>query len=284
MNARRDHHDIDATPLSPRLKGELAELRAQTGPDAAARQRMWAELALAGGPEPDLDREPDLDPEPDVGDGGASTGGLEQLGYAAKVVGATASMTAAGLLALRLGVLGVRALAPGDPAVDTELEVETHALEEAEPEPEAAIEPEGGEPSLEEPSAGGAEPGALPEAPAAKAPAQAELPGAAAGAAEGGSGTKGESTGASGSLAAELELLQAAREAPDSASALAQLAEHRRRFPEGQLVDERELLAVERACTSSPSEAQAAAQTLLARGRLGLARVREACPSLELPE
>ncbi|EDM75057.1 hypothetical protein PPSIR1_38926 [Plesiocystis pacifica SIR-1] len=258
------------------MKGELAELRAQTGPDAAARQRMWAELALAGGPEPDLDPEP----EPDLGDGGASTGGMEQLGYAAKVVGATASMTAAGLLALRLGVLGVQALAPGDPAVDTELELETHALEEAEPEPEAALEPEGGEPSLEEPSAGRAEPGARPEAPAAKAPAQAELPGAA----EDGSAAKGESTGASGSLAAELELLQAAREAPDSASALAQLAEHRRRFPEGQLVDERELLAVERACTSSPSEAQAAAQTLLARGRLGLARVREACPSLELPE
>jgi hypothetical protein len=49
-------------------------------------------------------------------------------------------------------------------------------------------------------------------------------------------------------LAAELALIEAARTAVDAASALALLRQHARRFPDGLLATERELLIIERLC------------------------------------
>ncbi|WP_181198095.1 hypothetical protein, partial [Enhygromyxa salina] len=87
-------------------------------------------------------------------------------------------------------------------------------------------------------------------------------------------------------LAAELKLIQAAREAPPS-EALALLERHAEQFGAGELSNERESLRVIALCElDRRAEAQRASERFIARhpGALLIARVRTACANkISLP-
>jgi hypothetical protein len=248
--------------LDDSIREDLARLRALSGPSEAARRRMWAGL------------ETRFDPGPDGGgsEGGGegpgfevpSTGGLAQVGFAAKVVAATVALTGAGLLGLRAGVVVVRLVAPGDPG---EVGEATPAMDRVEtitprsdPEPPISASTSEATPQSAKPTAAAraerAKPGSRP-VPADPAPVDS-------------------------SLTAELALLQAAHDASSPEAALSALDEHRRSFPNGQLADERELMRLEALCTLGRLDAaRVTAKDLLRRGDALAARAREVCPAID---
>ena len=97
--------------LDEQTRHDLARLRDRGAPSELARQRMFAALELQLGPggsdDPSGDGSPSAGTEPGID--------LPRLAWAAKVVGGTATLTATGLVALRVGVEN-RASAELDPA------------------------------------------------------------------------------------------------------------------------------------------------------------------------
>lgn len=247
--------------LDEQIRQDLAQLREREGPSSAAERRMLAALhATLGGP-----------PGPE-GLGGDSAGRLAdptiaaptaKLAFAAKVVGATLGLTSAGLIALRVAVVAVRAI--------------TH---EPTPEPDVQQRPP---------------PSAEPELPAPPAidVAQAEAPETLAPPSPPSPRQDGQHTAARqrdapepvDDLAVELALLEAAHAASSPAAALVELERHRERFPAGSLADERELMRVETLCELGRIDtARSVAEALLsARPNSPLRpRVQAACPTLAL--
>jgi hypothetical protein len=213
-------------------------LLAREGPPPLARAEILAGLRTRlGGPAgPD---DPSGEPDPAGGesipfDGGAAAGA--QIAWAAKVVGATLGLAAAGLLTIKLGAVTIDSLA-GSPAPEP-ARVATTA-----PASSTIVEPHE---QLDEP--------ALPEQPVATPNTEATPVIAAVGHRE---PSKAEST-----LAAELELVRAAKQlrADDPEAALGKLDLHGQRFPDGSLAPEREAIRVELLCVLGRDAALAEAR------------------------
>jgi hypothetical protein len=249
--------------LDERTRRDLARLRDRVAPSEAAKRRMYASLeAQLGG-----DGGGDDDPGGELsGDGGAGHGV-----WVAKVVGATAGLTAGGLVALRLGVELVRALS-GAPQSDArqehapEQQVELTSAPERDEEPELAT----FEAAPPEP----APPGEATE-PSRPTKRQSDA-------------VPHQRPAADGStLAAEIAMLEAAHGAQDPAAALIVLERHLAQFPSGELADERELLRVETLCRLDRlTEARALAERFSSE-RPGSAlrqRIASACPASAEPQ
>lgn len=238
-------------------------LLAGQDPPRGAQERVLRAILAAG-------------PPGDGGGGGGELGGGElggelggqvagasgralELGFAAKVVGATIGLTAAGLVTLALASAGVRSL-----RTDAPVSARTPALEHATaPAPLAAPV---------------RAPAAVPEAPSVLT-------------------TTGESSEPSAksitipvpvepksitttSLEAELALMQDARAAQAPAARLALLERHAREFAGGVLADEREVLRVETECALGrvgDAEARAAAFVAANPSHPLRSRVEPAC-------
>jgi hypothetical protein len=179
------------------------------GPTPHAQDRVLAQLrGTLGGPV-----------GPDTGGGGEGVpagGGTGQVVWMAKICAATAGLTGAGLLVLKLGA---SVLASSDeperatvPAANVEVSVPT-------PEPTPA-------PTPEPPADPGA---ASPVTPPIQTP------------------TKPRASATGSTLAAELALLEGAERirSSDPEAALARLDQHQQEFPTGILAPEREALRVE---------------------------------------
>lgn len=164
-----------------------------------------------------------------------------ELGFAAKVVGTTIGLTAAGLVTLALASAGVRSLRTDAP-VSARPSAREHAPA---PAPLAAAEPKAvpDPPTLVTPTSESSE-SSEPSAKSITTSVPVE--------------PKSITTT---SLEAELALMQDARAAQAPAARLALLERHAREFAGGVLADEREVLRVE---------------TLCALGRVGDAEVRAA--------
>jgi hypothetical protein len=167
-----------------------------------------------------------------------------ELGFAAKVVGTTIGLTAAGLVTLALASAGVRSLRTDAP-VSARPSAREHAPA---PAPLAAAEPKAvpDPPTLVTPTSESSESSESSE-PSAKS-ITTSVP------------VEPKSITTT-SLEAELALMQDARAAQAPAARLALLERHAREFAGGVLADEREVLRVE---------------TLCALGRVGDAEVRAA--------
>jgi hypothetical protein len=217
-----------------------AQLRSHRGPPPGAEDRVLAAIqARLGGP-------------PDGGASAPPSGG--DLGYFAKIAVATASLTAGGLVAIRLVAVGVHAwrddpVPAADPVVVVELKEAV-----AEPPPPPLDSPPPPEPDELAPD----------EAPKAR-PRSVLAPTSEA------------------SIAAELDLLRRARGAPSPAEVISLLETHAARFPRGSLVDERDALWSIASCEQGQlAEARARALELARRRPHSplLERVAKRCPAL----
>jgi hypothetical protein len=213
-------------------------LLAREGPPSAARERVLVELRarLAGplDPEDGLDGLDGLDGfEPAVelvAEPGAATIALPtHTAWWAKVAAATVAMTGAGLITLRLAVVGVRALQPSEAP--------------SEPHPSAVPTSERAAVSREAPASVRASDEAAPAPSTTRSTKRA--------------GTMatpprddGDAGVSSSTLADELALVGAAKRlrASEPAAALARLEQHRARFPAGELAPERDALRIELSC------------------------------------
>jgi hypothetical protein len=203
-------------------------LLAREAPPASARAEILdglrARLGGPGGPD-------DPDDPGDLGDlGGGQATPLEpglaaggQLAWAAKLVGATLGLTAAGLLIVKLGavVAGPSNSRPEGSQPVVEAPIEAAPVDS----PEPLVEPPPPEPTLASPSPIAAAPPRKPGAAVVDEPS--------------------EST-----LAAELALVRAAKRlrADDPEAAFAKLELHAQRFANGSLAPERDALRVELLC------------------------------------
>ncbi|HVI03474.1 MAG TPA: hypothetical protein VM869_32495, partial [Enhygromyxa sp.] len=202
-------------------------LLAREGPPASARAEVLAGLRTRlGGPQgPSDPGEPELGGGESIpSDGGAIAS--SQMAWAAKVVGTTLGLAAAGVLTIKLGAMAVGS--PRDQPAPTRT-----LPSDAAPQPVVAVEVRevDGEIVLSEPAAAVASSeGVAHRQRSAPAHNQAIEP---------------DST-----LAAELELVRAAKQlrADDPEAALAKLEMHRQRFPTGSLAPEREAMRVELLC------------------------------------
>lgn len=186
------------------------------GPTPDAQARVLTELrSTLGGP---------LGPEPGGGEGGppigGSPGGTGQVVWITKICAATAGLTGAGLLVLKLGASVLASDNEREDVREPDTTVEVRAPAREVPPKTTAPEPpiQRGAPS--------------------PAPVPVQTP------------TK-RPTGASGStLAAELALLDAAKriQASDPKAALVLLDQHRQKFPTGVLAPERDVLRLEVSC------------------------------------
>jgi hypothetical protein len=200
-------------------------LLAREGPPPSARAEILTGLRTRlGGPGGSDDPG-----EPELGggesmpvDGGAAAGA--QIAWAAKVVGATLGLAAAGLLTIKVGAVAIDSLR-GEPAPE-----HAPALGKASTNP-PVVAPEQ---PIDEP--------APPEQPFA-APSIDAAPVAAA-------TSRSEPSEAESTLAAELALVRAAKQLrpDDPEAALSKLDLHRERFPDGSLAPEREAMRVELLC------------------------------------
>lgn len=180
------------------------------------------------------------------GGGGAAGGGGESaLAYAAKVVGATLGLTAAGFALVAASAVAVRSLRDTPertPAAITSPADVAGSNTDSASQPPAALAPAPDDDPLEP-----------APAPVGQASAPAPKP-----------STPAKSESPAPTLEAELALLALARSAaPDAA--LAALERHRVEFEHGVLADEREVLRVETLCVlGRASEAEVIASTFLA--------------------
>lgn len=215
-----------------------AALLAREDPPPGAQDRVFAAI-LASGP-----------PGGGGGEGQGPTpsgsGGFE-LGFVAKVVGATIGLTSVGLVSLALVGAGVRAIdRPSRPAAEARAgSAPAHArAHEPTPVEHPALEPgreaairqtpsTAPEPALGKPS----KPGAGSSTATASAPAGDEL------------GLDQDlERELDHDLERELALMQQARDASSATARLALLDRHAREFASGVLADEREVLRVETLC------------------------------------
>ncbi len=229
-------------------------LQARDGPPPGAGDQILAALRVRlaghGGPgDPSSSTgeagEPDASPDT-AGSGPELTSAGRGL-WAAKVAAATTSLAGAGLLTLKLGVVGLAALRADAPPQNTTQE--TAALG-------SSVEVNTDEPGAASPQT----PGREPSSPTVAIPAD-RLPQTRS--AQPPSGVP-EDSGDS-DLAAEVALLRAARRERlhDPEAAFTQLERHRRRFPSGTLAPERDALAVEVLCAlGRPADAQQARRRL----------------------
>jgi hypothetical protein len=214
-------------------------LLAREDPPMEARDAILAGLrARLRGPS-----DPGSDPEP--GDGGVglvaeTASNAARVAWTAKVVAATAGLTASGLLTLKLGAMLI-----GGPSDEAPRESATGIVQAAAdaPPPRPSADP------IPRPG---------PEHHADPAPKPTPT-----------SSTKtdaSEPSDESSTLAAELALVRAAKQkrVADPEDALAQLELHRERFAKGSLAPEREALRVELLCElGRASEADAARDRFL---------------------
>jgi hypothetical protein len=211
-------------------------LLARDGPPAHARAEVLAGLQarLGGGAGPDADPSSagELGGGPPPLDGGLSAG---QLVWAAKLTGATLGLAAAGLLTLKLGA----GLVAG--GVPSEVEGEGAEVATLEPSGAQTVAPAVAPSTRDEPGSGE---GTTRDASAGEVTPARE----AARAREADSSQPGAGRSDS-SLAAELELVRAAKRlTAQPEAALVQLERHRERFEAGVLAPERELLRIEMLC------------------------------------
>jgi hypothetical protein len=175
------------------------------GPTPDAQARVLAELrGTLGGP---------LGPETGGGGEGAPpAGGSGQVVWIAKICAATAGLTGAGLLVLKLGA---SVLSSSDERNATEIPAKVHSVEQPPP------------PSTTTP--------APPPQSTAPSPVPIQTP------------TKRRTSATGSTLAAELALLDAAERLrnSDPEAALARIEQHRKEFPTGILTPEREALRLE---------------------------------------
>lgn len=239
----------------------VAELRDKRRPPAGAQARVLGALrAELGGPP-----SPEGGGSPSEGGGAPPSVGGAGLGYAAKVGAAVLGLTAAGLTVLHLGARGVRAL---DEAQQGDAPA-TLVVSDPAPEPEPEPEPE--------------ELGLGAETPPAAPPAVEAVESADTAKRKRGSATTPAAEG--GQIAEELALIQRARVADSPARAIDALTEHARRFPKGELRDERDALwALARCEQGELADARRRASALAERRPSSplLQRMMTACPALEL--
>lgn len=238
--------------IDQRTSNAIARLRHEWSPPSGSEDRMLADFHARLGP-------------PDDGGGGGGDGGGDggvssaaapgQWVYVAKLVGAVAGLTAAGLGGLVIAAKLARTLDPPEPPRERAAVIATDHLEPS-IEPEAAV-PSSVEPSPSEPSP------VLESTPIASAPPKQKL--------------ARESQQVD--LAAELALIQQAR-AAEPEPALLLLERHAREFPKGALSSEREALRAVASCTLDRlDDASAALERLsaLEPGPLLRQRVAAAC-------
>lgn len=206
-------------------------LLAREGPPSAARERVLVELrARLAGPLDPGDGLDGLDGLERVAEPGAATSALPtHTAWWAKVAAATVAMTGAGLISLRLAVVGVRALQPSEAP--------------SEPQPSEAPTSERGAVSVEAPPRGRASVDPAPEPSTTRSTKRAGT--MAMPRVDGDAGSVSSS-----SLADELALVGAAKRlrASEPEAALARLEQHRERFPAGELAPERDALRIELSC------------------------------------
>jgi hypothetical protein len=258
--------------LHEQLRRDLEILRERQSPPPGADARVLAAVEAIGfGPEdPDPDTEPDIGWDGAANDvaghaaGHATTGA--QLVWVAKSVAVTLALTGAALL-------GIGATARVIRATQTSSSSDTSGVDTTAPSiapPDAALEPSTPAATVltEQPTASElepAEPAAIERAPSTVS--GTSLP------------TPTTEVQHPDPLAAELALIEAARTAVDAASALELLRQHERRFPDGLLTTERELLIIEHLCELGQLEP---ARRMFAAHRDAPQRARllELCPEL----
>jgi hypothetical protein len=168
-----------------------------------------------------------------VGHAGHATTGA-QLVWVAKIVAVTLAMTGAGLLGIGATARMIRANQAPSSSVTSGVDTTAPTIATTDPGPELSTPApppltEQVVPELEatEPAATERARSTIPATPLPMPATEVQHP---------------------DPLAAELALIEAARTAVDAASALELLRQHERRFPDGLLATERELLIIERLC------------------------------------
>ena len=261
-----------------RYERGLALLHADRSPPEQARARVLTALEARLGP----GLEPGSEPGPGASEPGVpASGGGFAAAHVAKVIAVTVALTSAGVLALRLGALGVAALGAGTAGADDdvgepELRAPTH------------VEHERGSPATdgESPGVGEAAPLAVPQPdsrsdqepaahPRRSTPSARPKP----------SVDEFGSADAAADAAAELALIHAARAAKDPSAAIAVLEAHAGRFPAGVLSDERELLWVLAECEQGAHEAAQARAARFVQRRPSsplIERMASGCPALDI--
>lgn len=256
------------------LRRDLEILRDRQSPPPGADMRVLAAVEAIGfGPEGPF--EPDT--QPDIGWDGAVNDAVghaahaghtttgAQLVWVAKIVAVTLALTGAGLLGIGATARVIRAIqAPSSSdmsGVDTN--APTIATADAGPELSTPTPP----PLTEQvvPELEATEPAATEPARSTITATPLPLP-----------ATEVQHPDP---LAAELALIEAARTAVDAASALELLRQHQRRFPDGLLATERELLIIEHLCELGQFEP---ARRMFAAHRDAPQRARllDLCPEL----
>lgn len=249
--------------IEARMTRSVELLRARREPRVGAEDRILAQLEATVGGTPDGGGEGGAGPQAGAGSGGAGAGPL----YAAKIVLATATLTALGLGALRLGAVLLGPSPAASPPPSARAEAPPSASEPAKA-PVDASPPS--EPVADEP-----EPPPAEVQPKAKAKASADPP------------TSPEDPGTpadADAVAAELALIEAARAAKGPRAVIEQLEAHAREFPEGLLVDERELLWTLADCERGQLDAATTRARSFIKRRPSsplVDRMLHACPELE---
>jgi hypothetical protein len=255
--------------LHEQLRRDLELLRERASPPPGADARVLAAVEAIGFGPGGPDTDPDLGWDGAANDavghavhaGHATTGA--QLVWAAKIVAVTLALTGAGLLGVGATARVIRASrassSPVASGADTTATTDA-ALEPSTPAPTVLAEP---------PSARELE----PAEPAVTERAHATVPGTPL-------PSPATEVQKPDPLAAELALIEAARTAVDAASALELLREHERRFADGLLATERELLIIEHLCELGQLES-ARRRFAAHRDAPQRARLLELCPELD---
>jgi hypothetical protein len=239
------------TQLDPRIQSAIGRSQASHSPPAGCEDAMLAQLhARLGGP-------------PDGGDGGAGGAGPSytagaQLVHALQITAAVVSLTAAGLGGLWLVGKAVRAAeGPERVSVDASMDVDDRA-EPSDLEVERFVETEARLTDTE---------------PTARVETLESVP------VRQSSPARPTSASSPSTLAAELQLIRAARNAPPL-QALELIDRHAEQFAEGELSNEREGLRVIALCElGRVDEARGASERFVARspGALLIQRVSNGC-------
>ena len=256
---------------SARLDRATELLRSQRSPAPDRQARVWAALeGQLGGP-PDGPADGGSSPSAgELGSGGSTPSAGLSWPYAAKVVGATLALTAAGLLGLgvvarvvqreaepaqrsaRAEPASVPASSPASSPGSIADETVPSGVEDQAPQAVSAPPPRSGQPSAGERAPRRAPDRAVPSAEASD-------------------------------IRAELVHIEAARVAASPQTALVELKAHARRFPNGSLADEREVLWVLASCELDQlKDAEARARRFLDRRPQSplIDRMLTGCPAL----
>jgi hypothetical protein len=241
-----EHDKLSARPAEL-MRRAVAGVRASRSPTPEAQARVFAALELRlGVPLADVDASDGMGtvgPDP-------ATSAPVTIGWVAKVIGATAGLTVAGLLLLRVGVGALQTTTvEGEPHREQRSVSDTGKVGDT-----SARDDDAGEPVVE----------TVPVNVAGTAvPAKPIV--------------KPRELAATDTLAAELALVGAAKRASTPDAALVLLDQHAREYPNGAMVSEREALAVVALCqVDRTDEARARARVLIA-ARPGLPLLQGMC-------